>query len=140
VVTGDTTEAFYLEDLPRSCVADNKRSVHRQEHANSTVLKQRLGLNSTHKPAPPRRAPALGGPQVPLAFDVFVLSGPVAIWGKAHATKYEYGWVDFVVPLSLDPFPPQFLEEIEDELGTLPRIDAKDLGVYKVKLFEKERY
>lgn len=69
------------------------------------------------------------------------MSGPVAIRSKTHATKYEYGWVDFIVPLYLDTVPSEELGDIEEDLGILPSIDAKDLGVYKFKLFrDRERY
>lgn len=83
----------------------------------------------------PRRA---GEVTIPAAFNLFVMSGPVTVSSKTHETRWEKGWVDFMVPLFIGPVDEQSLQGLTQTYGELPKVSVYDIGKFNFQLVRKD--
>jgi hypothetical protein len=83
----------------------------------------------------PRQA---GEGTIPVAQNLFVMNGPVTVSSKTHETKWEEGWVDFMVPFATDKYDEQTLQDWIQQYGELPKVSTEDFGKFKFQLFRKD--
>lgn len=83
----------------------------------------------------PRRA---GEVTIPVAQGLFVMSGPVTVSSKTHETRWEKGWVDFMVPLFIRSVNEQSLQGLTQTYGELPKVSVDDIGKFNFQLFWKD--
>lgn len=75
-----------------------------------------------------------------VAVGVMIMSGPFTVSSKTKQTKWESGWVDFLVPLAVTQLNPVVLEQQVTIYGELPRVSVKDFGKYKFQFFKPEEH
>ena len=94
-----------------------------------------MRLNATGRESGRRNPRIEGGANVTVAFNNTVISGPVTVSSMSHGTKWEGGWVNFILPTFKLTLTPGEVEEEEEAFGVkLPTVGASDVGTYRFQL------
>lgn len=141
VVTGNTTGAPGWSTLSSLCY-----DLSRQAKQNNTQLmleelmqhgpELAKAINNGQQPDTARANQEM----VKVAFSFSVLSGPVSIFSKKHATKWASAWVDFMLPNFVGELSADTVQALIDAGNKVPTVDVSQLGKFQFTFFEQDRY